>query len=334
VPAAGLRARLEAAWYGGAPVPAWASALEHLYAALLRVRRALYAAGIRRSTRVDVPVVVVGNLTVGGTGKTPLVATLGTELRQRGWSPGIALRGYGGSQRSAGLLPADADPARRGDEAVLLARATGLPVATGRARVDAARLLAGHGCDLVLCDDGLQHWALARDIEILVIDGERRFGNGRLLPAGPLREPVERAARVDHVVVNGATAAEGEVTMRIVGQRALALDGSARALALDGLRGRRVHAVAGIGNPERFFAMLERFGIVVARHPLADHHAFDGSELAFADDDLVLVTEKDAVKCACFADARTFVVPVEAELPASFVDRIHADLHALRRSPA
>jgi tetraacyldisaccharide 4'-kinase len=327
-----LRERLEAAWYGGAPVPAWASAMESLYAAALRVRRWLYASGLRRSRRIGVPVLVVGNLTVGGTGKTPLVAALAVELRQRGWSPGIALRGYGGRRRRPGLLPADADPAEHGDEAVLLARATGVPVATGRRRAAAAALLAGQGCDLVLCDDGLQHWALARDLEVLVVDGTRRFGNGRLLPAGPLREPVERASRVDHVVVNGGIAREGEVAMRIVGQRALALDGSARALALESLRGQSVHAVAGIGNPERFFALLESFGIRVARHAWPDHHDFDGRELAFDDALPVLVTEKDAVKCARFADARTWVVPVEAELPSPFIDRLHAQLHELARN--
>jgi tetraacyldisaccharide 4'-kinase len=302
-----------------------------VYALLLRVRRWLYATGLRRSHRIGVPVVVVGNLTVGGTGKTPLVAALAVELRQRGWRPGIALRGYGGRRRPPGLLPADADPVEYGDEAVLLARATGLPVATGRRRAAAAELLAGQGCDLVLCDDGLQHWALARDVEILLVDGSRRFGNGRLLPAGPLREPVERASRVDHVVVNGDGTREGEVPMRIVGQRALSLDGSARALALESLRGRSVHAVAGIGNPERFFAMLESFGIRVQRHAWPDHHAFDGRELAFDDDLPVLVTEKDAVKCARFADARTWVVPVEAEVPSAFIDRLHASLHALAR---
>jgi tetraacyldisaccharide 4'-kinase len=320
---------MEATWYDGAPVPAWAAVLEALYAALLSLRRWLYASGLRRSIRVGVPVLVVGNLTVGGTGKTPLVAALAAELRQRGWVPGIALRGYGGSRRHPGLLPADADPAEYGDEAVLLARATGVQVATGRRRAAAARLLEAQGCDVVLCDDGLQHWGLARDLEVLVVDGARRFGNGRLLPAGPLREPVERAARVDHVVVNGGTPRDGEVPMRIAGQRAIALDGSARAIALEALRGQRVHAVAGIGNPRRFFDLLEGHGIAVSPHPLADHHAFDGSELVFDDELPVLVTEKDAVKCARFAGPRTWVVPVEAELPAAFIDRLHASLHAL-----
>jgi tetraacyldisaccharide 4'-kinase len=184
------RTRLEQVWYGDAPVPPLLAWLERVYRALIALRRRLYAAGIKRSVRLPVPVVIVGNLTVGGTGKTPLVAALGAELRQRGWQPGIALRGYGGRIARASLLPSDADPREFGDEAVLLARATGLPVAIGRARPAAAALLVGQGCNVVLCDDGLQHWALARDLEVLVVDGERRFGNGRLLPAGPLREDV------------------------------------------------------------------------------------------------------------------------------------------------
>jgi tetraacyldisaccharide 4'-kinase len=324
------RLALQARWYDGSPVPGWARALEGVYARVLAVRRALYRLGMLRSRDVGVPVVVVGNLTVGGTGKTPLVGALAGELRQRGWRPGIALRGYGGSRRRPGLLPSDADPAEFGDEAVLLARSTHVPVATGRARAAAARLLVDAGCDVVVCDDGLQHWALARDLEVLVVDGQRRFGNGRLLPAGPLREPAERAARVDFVVVNGGGAGPGEYTMRIAGQRALALGGAPGGVRLSDWRGQAVHAVAGIGNPERFFAMLEGEGIVVQRHPLPDHHHFTGRELVFDDALPVLVTEKDAVKCARHAHERVFVVPVEAELPPEFVDRLHAALHAAK----
>jgi tetraacyldisaccharide 4'-kinase len=207
-------------------------------------------------------------------------------------------------------------------------------VATGRARPAAAALLVGQGCNVVLCDDGLQHWALARDLEVLVVDGERRFGNGRLLPAGPLREDVERARRVDFTVVNGGSPRDGEYLMRVSGQRAMSLDGAPRAIALQTLAGRTVHAVAGIGRPERFFAMLEAQGIVVHRHPFPDHHDFDGSEFAFDDDLPVLVTEKDAVKCARFADPRMLVVPVEAELPPAFLDRLNGALHELVRRPA
>lgn len=326
------RLALQARWYDGRPAPGWALALERVYAGVLALRRSLYRAGLLRSHDAGVPVVVVGNLTVGGTGKTPLVAALAGELRQRGWRPGIALRGYGGTRRRPGLLPSDADPAEFGDEAVLLARSTHVPVATGRARVAAARVLVDAGCDLVLCDDGLQHWALARDVEVLVVDGERRFGNGHLLPAGPLREPAARAARVDFVVVNGGTAGPGEHAMRIAGQRALALGGAPRGVRLSDWRGQPVHAVAGIGNPERFFAMLEAEGIVVQRHPLPDHHRFDGRELRFDDTLPVLVTEKDAVKCARHAHERVFVVPVEAELPAELVDRLHAALHAAKET--
>jgi tetraacyldisaccharide 4'-kinase len=326
----GWRMDLQRRWYDGSPVPAWAAALESVYRGVLALRRRLYASGALRSRGVGVPVVVVGNLTVGGTGKTPLVAALAAELRQRGWRPGIALRGYGGSRSRPGVLPSDADPAQFGDEAVLLARATHVPVATGRERVAAARLLVDAGCDVVVCDDGLQHWALARDLEVLVVDGERRFGNRRLLPAGPLREPVERAGRVDFVVVNGTRAEPGEYLMRIAGQRALALGGAPRDVRLSEWRGCAVHAVAGIGNPERFFSMLEGEGIVVHRHPLPDHHAFSGRELRFDDTLPVLVTEKDAVKCARHAHDRLFVVPVEAELPVELLDRLHAALHAAK----
>jgi tetraacyldisaccharide 4'-kinase len=326
------RSRLEDIWYAGAPVPAPLAWLESLYRILIDLRRRLYAAGLLRSVRLPVPVVIVGNLTVGGTGKTPLVAALGAELRQRGWQPGIALRGYRGRIARACLLPSDADPRDFGDEAVLLARSTGLPVAIGRARAQAATVLLRQGCNVVVCDDGLQHWALARDLEVLVVDGERRFGNGRLLPAGPLREDPSRAERVDFTVVNGGSLRTGEYLMQVSGQRAMSLDGAPRAIALASLAGRVVHAVAGIGRPERFFRMLEAQGIVVHRHPYPDHHDFDGSEFAFGDDLPVLVTEKDAVKCARYADPRMLVVPVEADLPAAFLDSLNGALHEIVRS--
>ncbi|HET9483884.1 MAG TPA: tetraacyldisaccharide 4'-kinase, partial [Xanthomonadales bacterium] len=181
--------------------------------------------------------------------------------------------------------------------------------------------------------DGLQHWALQRDLEIAVVDGARRLGNCRLLPAGPLREPSERLSRVDHVVANGP-AEPGEVPMRVGGARALNLCDPTRIVPLSEFRGRSVHAVAGIGNPERFFALLRGFGIEVVPHAYPDHHAFRGDELALPGGDPILVTEKDAVKCAAFAGERVHVVPVEAELPASFADQVHAALHRNRGAPA
>jgi tetraacyldisaccharide 4'-kinase len=331
----GLQQRLERTWYGGAPVPAWLALLEVVYRTLLGLRRAAYRARLLRPTRVGVPVVVVGNITVGGTGKTPLVVALASELRQRGWHPGIVLRGYGGSTIGPEIVPHVADAGRYGDEAVLLARSGETPVAVARRRVDGALLLVAQaGCDVVISDDGLQHWALSRDIEIVVIDGQRRLGNGRLLPAGPLREPADRLASVDHVVVNG-DADEDELAMRVQGTRAIPLLAPGQAaVPLRDFAGKRVHAVAGIGNPERFFTMLEGEGIVVERHALPDHHVFMGDELAFVDDLPVFVTEKDAVKCAAFAHERAYVVPADAVVPEALFDAVHTRLHALRRENA
>ena len=321
---------LEGVWYGGRPVPHALLLLERVYAAALALRRSLYASGWLASVALPVPLVVVGNVTAGGTGKTPLVVWLVRELAQRGWRPGVVLRGYGGRAVSPRRALAGDDPGEVGDEAVLVAQATGCPVAIGRRRVEAGRLLIP-ACDVLVADDGLQHWALQRDLEIAVVDGVRRFGNGRLLPAGPLREPVERLSRVDHVVANGA-AQPGEIPMRVTGARALSLRDPTRIVPLEAYRGRRVHAIAGIGNPERFFALLRGFGIEVVPHALPDHHAFRGDELEIPGTDPIFVTEKDAVKCAPFASERVHVVPVEAELPPQLADQVHAALHRLKEA--
>lgn len=338
---AALQRWLEGIWYGGRPVPRALAWLEAVYALLaLRWRRALYASGWFRSVRLPLPVIVVGNVTVGGTGKTPLVIWLVTELARRGWRPGVISRGYGGSARGAMLVPPNAEPRAAGDEAVLIARATHVPVAVAKERALAGKLLAERGdCDVLISDDGLQHWALKRDLEIAVIDGTRRLGNRRLLPAGPLRDPPRRLARVDYIVVNDGAptggdanddAARGhELAMQVRGRSAQHVLDPGRVIPLASLAGRRVHAVAGIGNPERFFSMLAGLGLEVIAHPLADHHDFSGGEIVFDDALPVLVTEKDAVKCARYAHDRLYVVPVEAELPAGFADRIHERLHAL-----
>jgi tetraacyldisaccharide 4'-kinase len=326
-----LAERLERIWYGAAPVPAWLAALEAFYRSLLALRRGLFRAGFLRVVRLPVPVVVVGNISVGGTGKTPLTAWLVRELSERGWAPGVVLRGYRSAHSAPRLVGHESTAAECGDEAVLLRQATQRPVAVGVDRAAAAALLVGQGCDVIVADDGLQHWRLARDIEIVVIDGQRRYGNGRLLPAGPLREPVERVASVDHRVCNGGVAGADEWAMRVDGAHAVSLVNPAVRIALASWRDRRVHAVAGIGNPDRFFNMLVAHGLDVIRHPLPDHHRYDGSEIAFGDDLPVLMTEKDAVKCAPYADARCHVVPVEAQLPPEFPQALHQRLCALRR---
>jgi tetraacyldisaccharide 4'-kinase len=299
-------------WYERAVPPWWLLPPSLLYAAVSGSRRYLYSKHLLRSTRLSCPVVVVGNLSVGGTGKTPLVCWLVARLGERGYRPGVVTRGYGGSSTDVrGVEPND-DPVVVGDEPILLARRTGVPVAVGRNRPAAAQLLLGAGCDVIVSDDGLQHYALSRDCEVVVIDGDRRFGNGWLLPAGPLRESPSRLRGANAIVVNGGRALlEGALSMRLEAKSAVALfDG--RVMPLQAFAGRAVHAVAGIGNPERFFNMLRAHGIVVSGHPLTDHARIGAEEVVFADGKPVLMTEKDAVKCKNLADARHWYVPVSA----------------------
>jgi len=325
-----LEATLQAGWYGQNRLPWWCYPLSALYGAVIAVRRTLYRMGWLRAVRLPCPVVVVGNITAGGTGKTPLTLAVVEALRERGFRPGVASRGYGGRQRQPTLLGDTPDPAEVGDEPCLM-HARGVPVAIGRDRPAAAQLLLDAGCDVVVADDGLQHYRLARDIEICVIDGQRRFGNARLLPAGPLREPLERLKRVDFRVCNGDGAQAGEVSMQLHGDRARALtDGHERPVA--GFSGMRVHAVAAIGHPQRFFADLTRHGLEIIAHPFPDHHAFTASDLAYGDDLPVLMTEKDAVKCRAFAQPHWWAVPVKAHLPADFYEALSARVQSLGRA--
>jgi tetraacyldisaccharide 4'-kinase len=323
---------------------------------MVRTRRASYARGWLRSHRLERPVIVVGNLNVGGSGKTPLVIWLVAQLRCAGLTPGVVLRGYGGSAAHSSKpqrVHADSDPTVVGDEALLLRRRTGEPVAVCRERVRAARLLVEEGINVIVSDDGLQHLALARNFEIAVIDGERGLGNGYLLPAGPLREPRERLGQVDALVVNGEggfwaeMAADrtrgvrregaaprgpgpgGPFTMRLKGERLLALAGGAEVMALSNLAGRRVHAVAGIGHPQRFFAQLRAAGLEVIEHAFPDHHRYRADELVFGDALPVLMTEKDAVKCQGLGGPNHWYLPVTA----SFAEaEATALLGRLRRS--
>jgi len=307
-----VQAWLNRVWYERASPPWWLLPLSLSYGAAAGARRYLYSKQLRKSTRIASPVVVVGNLSVGGTGKTPLVCWLVARLQELGFKPGVVTRGYGGSSENVRLVDSAADPSIVGDESLLLARRTGVPVAIGRDRPSAAQLLVSAGCDVVVSDDGLQHYALARDCEIVVVDGERRFGNGWLLPAGPLRESEARLRRVDAVVVNGGRAQlEGALSMRLEAKDALSLVGGA-IKTLREFAGHSVHAVAGIGNPERFFNMLRGYGIEVVGHPLPDHARLQAADISFPDGRPVLMTEKDAVKCAGFAGAQHWYVPVTA----------------------
>ena len=314
-----LSDQLQKAWYEGQRPPWWALPLASLYGALAARRRRRFRSGRLASVWLPVPVVVVGNITVGGTGKTPLTMALVEALAARGWRPGVVSRGYGGRQRDPVLLGDAPDPAQFGDEPCLI-RAAGVPVAVGRDRPSAAALLVEAGCSVVIADDGLQHYRLARDVEICVIDGARRFGNGRLLPAGPLREPLSRLDQVDFRVCNGVPMA-GEYAMQLVGGAALALLGGERR-ALSAFAGQSVDAVAAIGHPERFFESLRAQGLEVTGHPFPDHHAFAAGDFVFASDKPVLMTDKDAIKCQRFAREGWWRVPVRATLPAAFVDAL------------
>jgi tetraacyldisaccharide 4'-kinase len=309
-------------WYERVAPPWWLMPMALAYGAVSGARRYLYAKHLRGSTRIARPVVIVGNLTVGGTGKTPLVCWLVAQLSERGFRPGVVTRGYGGSAGSVRLIEASDDPRRVGDEPILLAQRTGVPIAVGRDRPAAAQLLVSAGCDVIVSDDGLQHYALARDCEVVVIDGDRRFGNGWLLPAGPLRETRSRLAVANAIVVNGGRALlEGALSMRLEARTAVALS-SRRVLPLNDFAGAQVHAVAGIGNPERFFNMLRAHGIGVLGHPLADHARLAPRDIQFADEKPVLMTEKDAVKCRAAADARHWYVPVNASFEGDEADAL------------
>jgi len=319
---------LQEIWYGGRAPSLTLRALAFVYAAAVRLRRLLFDFGIMPRVRLPVPVIVVGNITAGGTGKTPLTIALVEALRARGWKPGVVSRGYGGDARRPLRVDADSHPAIVGDEPCLIARATAAPVVVGRDRAAAARLLLESGeVDVIVADDGLQHYRLRRDVEICVIDGARRFGNGRLLPAGPLREPVERAAAFEFRVCNGGNAQAGEVPMTLHGDEAVLLVSPMRR-RLSEFAGTGAHAVAGIANPARFFAQLRAAGIDVTEHPFPDHHAFVAADIGIGDGLPVLMTEKDAVKCAAFAGGSCWYVPVRAALPPEFFDAVAARIRS------
>jgi tetraacyldisaccharide 4'-kinase len=326
--------RLNAAWYAPRVTPLaallWPLAL--LFGAAAAVRRGLYRTGLLPSERLAVPVIVVGNLTAGGSGKTPIVRALADALAARGWRPGIVSRGYGGSNVAPRAVAPGDDPRVVGDEPPILAAAEH-PVWIGRRRADAARsLIAAHpACNVVVSDDGLQHYALRRTVEIAVVDAERELGNGLLLPAGPLREPGSRLGTVDAVVrlvTRGTPApAAGHAFSATLEPRPWRNLVRPDAVAdLESWRTGEVHAIAGIGNPQRFFDLVRALGLSPVCHAFPDHHVYAAADLAFPVAKAVLMTEKDAVKCAEFADARCWYLPVRARIAAALIDLIEEKL--------
>ena len=304
-------AGLQRHWYRVTPLSLALLPISFIFRLLAATRRVLYRSGMLPSEKLPLPVIVVGNITVGGSGKTPLTLWLVQQLIANGWHPGIISRGFGGTAASPQAVYASSDPAVTGDEAVLMAQRMLCPVWVGRDRPAAAReLLRAHPeCDVILSDDGLQHYRLQRDVEIAVVDGVRRFGNGFLLPAGPLREPVARLAEVDAIVVHGGTAtldsygsASVAYRMQLHGEvfyNLLNPDTTAQAASF---RGQRLHAIAGIGHPQRFFTHLHQLGLTVQAHSYPDHHCYAPGDLNYPDADAILMTEKDAVKCAALSE--------------------------------
>jgi len=311
--------RLQHLWYRLSPLHLLLFPISLVFRSLVALRRVLYKRGLLASVKLPVPVVVVGNISVGGTGKTPLTLWLAQQLMENGWHPGIVSRGYTKTKtRKATPCEVSFDDSANlvGDEPLLMAQRTLCPVWIGRDRPAAAlALLRSHPeCDIILSDDGLQHYRLQRDAEIVVVDGARRFGNGLLLPAGPLRESVSRLLEVDAVVINGGLTCGGEFEMRLDGSLFYNLLNPGTILSAGEFAGQRLHAIAGIGHPQRFFSHLEHLGLSTQHHAFPDHHHYTAADIAIADADAILMTEKDAVKCAAFATEKCWVLRVDAQV--------------------
>ena len=288
-----------------------------LYQITVILRRIVYIFGIKKIQQFPVPIIVIGNVTVGGNGKTPLAICLANQLKKRGFQPGFISRGYGGKIKD-GLLRVvtpNSDPFLVGDEAILLVR-TGCPVVVGVDRPAAIEyLLKNFSCNIIISDDGLQNYSLSRDIEIVVIDSDRQFGNGLCMPAGPLREPKSRLNTVDFLIVKQLRPVE-----------IYQLNNPEKKINFEKLQGKTIHAVAGLGNPKSFFCQLELLGAKVIKHAFPDHYFYQKKDFQFEDDKIILMTEKDAVKCKEFNNERLFCLSVTLEMPEQFLQSFFQQL--------
>ena len=316
-------------WYGRHALRFVLIPLSWVFRLVAHLRRAAYQSGLLGVYRSPVPVIVVGNLTVGGTGKTPLVIWLAQLLRDYGFRPGVITRGYrGGARHWPQQVRPDSDVRVVGDEALLIARRTGLPVAAGPDRAQDIESLIEHSkVNIIVSDDGMQHYAMARDLEIAVLDGVRRLGNGYCLPAGPLREPAPRLAEVDLIVTQGL-AGRGEFALRYDAKQVLRVDRE-MSVPLADFAPKSVHAVAATGNPESFFKLLRKHGFRITPHAFPDHYQFRRQDFEFGDDAPIVMTEKDAVKCEFLNDSRMWYVPIDIELPAVIESRLRTLLRNL-----
>ncbi|MCY1270647.1 Tetraacyldisaccharide 4'-kinase [compost metagenome] len=324
--------RLLDAWYRGHPALALLRPLEWLYRSVARRKRAAFLSGQREAYRAPVPVLVVGNITVGGTGKTPMILWLIEHCRSRGLRVGVVSRGYGAKPPAyPWRVRADQQAGEAGDEPLMIVQRSGVPLMIDPDRPRAVQaLLAEEPLDLILCDDGLQHYRLARDLELVLIDAARGLGNRRCLPAGPLREPAERLAEVDAVLHNGAASDPADGFSFVLQPTRLVNLASGETAALDRFPpGQAVHALAGIGNPQRFFATLEALHWRPIPHVFPDHAAYDAGQLQFSPPLPLLMTEKDAVKCRAFAAPDWWYLAVDAQPSPAFVAWFDAQLERL-----
>jgi len=295
-----------------------------LFYLIIAVRKYLYHKGLLTIHTFDVPIIVVGNITVGGTGKTPLVIYLANLLTTEGYHVGIVSRGYKSKKLAEPLfVTSESDVNEVGDEPLLIANHVPGPVVVFPDRVKAVEtLLRYHMCNVVICDDGLQHYALGRNIEIAVIDGDRRLGNERLLPAGPLREPIRRLKTVDFVVCNGQCDWPGSYPMLLTPGKITSVMDEMKQTTGDEIKNKIIHAVVGIGNPKRFFETLKNLKLRFFDHVFPDHYPYKKKDFEFGEENIVIMTEKDAVKCRVFADERFWFLPVTAILENEFGDTL------------
>ncbi|MGJ8524612.1 Tetraacyldisaccharide 4'-kinase [Halomonadaceae bacterium LMG 33818] len=327
---------IQQAWYTKARWLVVLRPLESLYRAVVNRRRTAYETRTDSQRSTGVPVIVVGNITVGGTGKSPLAAWLVNHLSEKGWKPGIVSRGYGGTSKHYPLsVTSSTPPSEAGDEPVMLAAQTGVPVAVDPHRPRAVALLADQGCDIVVSDDGLQHYAMERALELVVIDGARGLGNQRCLPEGPLREPVSRLQSVDAVIVNGPTQPPVfthpnlfHAAITPVHFRSLMSDNT---FPLSPIPLKPpTHAVAGIGHPQRFFQTLSELGVEFMPKTFPDHHDFSESDLHFDDNGDIVMTAKDAIKCVRMSDPCLWALDVRLQPDALFIDWLDDRLDAIK----